>query len=796
MLFVLPFASLFAFGQGVLVNEGSVALQLPRTIIIIPPRPAPPHPIPRPRPPIVSPSVQEASYAIKSLEVNANINGQIAEVNVSQTFVNTGSTQLEVSFVFPLPYDGAIDSMTFLVDGKEYSAKLINAKEARKTYEDIVRRNQDPALLEWVGYGMFKTSVFPIPAGASRTVNLKYTQLLKVDGGLTDFLFPMSTAKYTTKPLEKLDVHLNIETPDEIKNIYSPTHEIKIKRPSSTKATISMDAKDIVPDNDFRLLFDSGKNEVSTRLLTFRPDPKDDGYFMLLASPKFNAEEKAVAKNVILVIDNSGSMSGQKIVQARDALKFVLNNLRSEDNFNIVQYSSNAVKFKDEIQPANKELLKEAADYADSIKATGGTNIADAINTSLAMIQDNKAPNYVLFLTDGCPTVGETNEMKLNELAKNGNKHGARIFAFGVGYDVNSRLLDRIARSSRGQSEYVKPDENIEDRVSRLYNRISSPVLTDVTFSFNPKNNENDTKYYGTNRVYPNGTFDLFAGEQLVIVGRYSKPGDITINVEGKVGTETKKFNFDGKFIEKSNDQMHSFISRLWAMRRIGEILDQIDLIGQNKELIDELVALSTTFGILTPYTSFLADDNVSLTSRDSNNARANSNTIALGENSSGKLGVVQRDAKLSFQSADNLDSNSSKKLALRRADMALNAAPSAPRAPDPTSGRAFGGASAPTLVGKASASASADAEAEVATNTQSQVQSINNRAFFQKEGVWVDSTLNESQMKKENIITVKNFSKEYFKLIDEHGKELAPYLALGGTQIVNVKGQAYKFEP
>ncbi|MDR2644218.1 MAG: VWA domain-containing protein [Planctomycetaceae bacterium] len=793
-VFLLPFTFSSVFGQGVLVNEGKVPVQLPRTVILPPSHPR----IPRPRPvPRIIHEPAESSYAIKSLEVNTNINGQIADVNVSQTFVNTGKTQMEVSFVFPLPYDGAINSMTLLVNGKEYNAKLLGAKEARKTYEDIVRRNQDPALLEWIGNGMFKTSVFPIPAGESRIVNLKYTQLLKVDGGLTDFIFPMSTAKYTAKPIEKLEISINVETPDEIKNIYSPTHEIKVKRPTSKKAVVLYETKEIVPSSDFRLFFDSGKNEVSTRLLSFRPDSKEDGYFMLLASPKFSAaNQKQVAKNILLVLDSSGSMSGQKIIQARDALKFVLNNLRTEDTFNIIQYNNNATKFKEEIQPATKELISEASSYTESIRAAGGTNIGDALKTSLSMIQDKKTPNYVLFLTDGCPTVGEQNELKLTEIANSSNKNSARIFVFGVGYDVNARLLDRIARANHGQTEYVKPNENIEDRVSRMYNRINSPILTDVTFKFTPK--ESEKQNYGTNRVYPNGKFDLFVGEQLVIVGRYSQAGNVTINVDGKVGDKTKTFSFDGNFIDKSNDQSLAFISRLWAIRRIGEILDQIDLNGQNKELVDELVSLSTTYGILTPYTSFLADENVSLTDGPSNTARALSNTEDL-KVATGGFGIEQRQGKLDFQSALSLDAfalkNSgnmnkieSEKVATKRAvpldhsslshDLrnnrpVQNAAPS----------------TAPNIAAK-------PLEKPVTANPELSVQNVNNRAFFQKSGVWVDSTLTESQMKPENIITVKQFSNEYFSLIAKYKNELAPYLTLGGTQIVNVNGQAYKIEP
>jgi Ca-activated chloride channel family protein len=791
---LLPFTFFSVFGQGILVNESKIVIQLPRPIILHPKRPHPIPPRPAPQPP-------ESNYTIKSLEVNANVKEQVADVNVSQTFVNTGKTQMEVSFVFPLPYDGAINSMTLLVNGKEYGAKLLDAKEARKTYEDIVRRNQDPALLEWIGNGMFKTSVFPIPAGESREINLKYSQLLKVDGGLTDFLFPMSTAKYTAKPIEKLEINVNIESPDEIKNIYSPTHEIKIKRPTARKASVAYDAKSVVPSSDFRLFYDSGKNEVSTRLLSFRPDPKEDGYFMLLASPQFSADaSKQIAKNVMLVLDSSGSMSGQKIIQAREALKFVLNNLHNEDTFNIIQYNNNATKFKDEIQPVKEEIINEANSYTESIRASGGTNIGEALEAALGMIQDKKTPNYVLFLTDGCPTVGVTDELKLSEIATAANKNSARVFVFGVGYDVNGRLLDRIARGNRGQTEYVKPNENIEDYISRMYNRINAPVLTDVVFNLIA--NSNEQKNYVANRVYPSGKFDLFKGEQLVIVGRYSKAGNVTINVEGKVGDETKTFKFEGNFVDQSIDQSSSFISRLWAIRRIGEILDQIDLKGQNKELVDELVNLSTVYGILTPYTSFLADENVALTDFKANAKITSSNTLDLNV-VSGMHGVEQRAGKLGFQKAltlDSFDHNNKDNLAKvekskMRSGYNVTSAPNANMRLDKA--EAEKSARRNSDVSGRISGYDADDKADTAIgDPKLMVQNINNRAFFNKAGIWIDSTLTESQMKPENIITVKQFSDEYFKLIDQYKNELAPFLTLGGSQIVNVKGKAYKIEP
>jgi Ca-activated chloride channel family protein len=197
----------------------------------------------------VQPAPPPASYKykIEAIDVNAKLTDQVARVQVTQVFENTGSVQLEASFMFPLPYDGAIDQLTLLVDGKEYEAKLLSKEEARKRYEEIVRKNRDPALLEWVGTGMFQTSVFPIPPGAKRTVTLRYSQLCRKSYGLTDFIFPLTTAKYTSKPLEKLNIRVAIESGSPIKNVYSATHKVEIDRPDKTHAVVNYDAQDLVP---------------------------------------------------------------------------------------------------------------------------------------------------------------------------------------------------------------------------------------------------------------------------------------------------------------------------------------------------------------------------------------------------------------------------------------------------------------------------------------------------------------------------------------------------------------------
>lgn len=769
-LFLLHAAAL---AQGILVVvDPDQIVRLPRPIIIYSPYPPhPPTPVPPAQPPV--------SYKIKELAVQARITDQVARVNVSQSFVNTGSRQMEVSFIFPLPYDGAIDQLTLLVDGKEFPAKLLPAKEARAIYESIVRKNKDPALLEWVGTGMFQTSVFPVPPGAERKVTLRYNQLCRKDHTLTDFLFPLSTAKYTSQAIEKIDFRVSIDSSIEIKNVYSPTHAIEIQRPDGKHATVSYTRTNEIPGGDFRLFYDVAAGEVGTSVLSYRPRDNEDGFFLLLASPQIKAADAArPPKTVIFVVDRSGSMSGKKIEQAKAALKFVLDNLREGDLFNIVAYDNAVESFRPELQRYDEPTRKAAIGFVEGIYAGGSTNIDGALSTALAQLKDNSRPNYVIFLTDGLPTAGETNEGKIVTLAKSRNQINARLISFGVGYDVNSRLLDRLSRANRGQSEYVRPDENIEASVGRLYSKISSPVMTDVAIKFEQDELKPEDGS-AVNRAFPKDVVDLFEGEQLVLVGRYRKGGRAKVTITGNVGGQQQKLDFPADLNTKSADESYGFVEKLWAMRRIGDIIDDLDLNGHNEELVKELVALSTTHGILTPYTSFLADDQTDFRQVTSNTRRANDSLQAL-ERADGKSGFVQRAEKKRFQSAQTA-APASGGPALDETGRARGVA-----------GGGLGGASA---VPGAAVFRDAESDREVAAYG---VKNVGNKAFYQrgsdKAKRWVDSTVTEEMEK--NAKRVTQFSDAYFKLAGQHAKLMSQYLAFDEPVLVNIDGQAWFIDP
>lgn len=742
-----------ATAQGVLVSEDPKEhIRLPRPIW----------------PPAAQPPL-EHNYRIKQLSVQARLQDQVAQVEVAQTFLNTGSRPLEVSFVFPLPYDGAVDRLTLLIDGKEFPAKLLPAAEARKLYEDIVRKNRDPALLEWMGTGLFKTSVFPVPPGAERRVSLRYTQVCRHDGGATDFLFPLSTAKYTCEPVEEINLQVAIESSHPLKAVYSPTHSVEVKRPDDHHAQVSFTAAKHVPREDFRLFYDVGAGAVGATLLSYKPNEMDDGYFLLLASPEIKAADAPrPGKTVLVVIDRSGSMSGTKIEQAKASLKFVVNNLREGDLFNLIAYDSVIESFKPELQRFDAAARQAALGWVEGIYAGGSTNIDGALQAALKQLVDVSRPSYVVFLTDGLPTEGQRNEMQIVANAKEANKVRARILSFGVGYDVNSRLLDRLVRENFGQSGYVRPDEDIEAHVSRLYRRIEAPVLTELSLAATLDGAAPEAGA-AVNRHYPRQLGDLFAGDQMVLVGRYKQPGAVKLALRGRSGADEQTFDFNGTLAAVGGDAKYAFIEKLWAARRVGEIIDELDLKGKNDELVKELVELATRHGILTPYTSFLADENGRLDVA-SNLGAAQLGLQAIGR-AEGKSGVAQRYAKNRLRELGESyggDAVGAPAQVAQQARRRMAAAPSAAR------------------------SSYLDEEDRV-VEVQS-VQQLGNKTFYRRGRAWIDSTVTDEQQKK--AVRVVQFSDDYFALAARNGRELSQYLAMDEPVYVNLAGTTYQIEP
>ena len=741
------------------------------------------HPLPRIMPPIRQ-GQPGFLYDIAKLEVDASIRNQVAEVQVAQTFRNRSSRTLQVKFVFPLPYDGAIDQMTFMVDGQELEGRLLEADKAREIYQSYVRRNQDPALVQWIGTGMFQTQVFPVPAGAERTVSLRYTQVCKRQAALNDWLLPLSPTKFTSSPIGEINIRGRIRSETKLGNVYSPSHDLKIERDGDNVARFEYKAKATVPRRDFRVLWDTGNEAVQMSVISHRPDADKDGYFMLLIQPQFPAvgkDKKKMGKNVILVLDKSGSMRGEKIDQTRRAAAYVVDKLRARDRFTLINYDSRVETFRSELTSGDKETRQDASDYIDSMLAGGSTNIGDALAKALAFSAEADGPAYVVFMTDGKPTVGEKNGMKIAANVKRQLNAQTRLFSLGVGHDVNSRLLDKLASICLGQTMYVRPGEPLDGIVSQLYDRIGAPALTDARLELLVGGKEGRTR-----QLYPSTMYDLFSGDQLVIVGRYRKPGELKIKLTGNYMGKEQEYEFTGKFADKTGSGRNAFVERLWATRRIGQIIDDIDLHGENQELVDELITLSKKHGILTPYTAYLAEEQTDINDITRGRRMAQGNLQALSEEA-GESAFRQRNFKSQLKSAGRAGQlNDSLDLGMGGA-----ATPSGGlgagqmikpnfSVPGPA---ASGGNAAPQILGQSQAK-----------TARQKVRQIGGKTFFLKRDRYVDAQASDEQIA--NAQEVEQFSDSYFTLIEKLGDRSKAFLAETTKLLVVIDDKAYVIVP
>jgi Ca-activated chloride channel family protein len=316
-----------------------------------------------------------------------------------------------------------------------------------------------------------------------------------------------------------------------------------------------------------------------------------------MLAPKHDWPALTQPKRITFVIDTSGSMQGEKIAQARAALKFFVESLQPHDWFDVVPFSTEARPFFPEPVPANAENRARAVALAGEIEAKGGTNIEDALARAMRAAggaTEDQVP-ITVFLTDGLPTVGTTDIDALLAQAAQRNPARHRVFVFGVGNDVNTRLLDSLAERTRGDRDYVREGESIEQKTGTLFEKLAHPVLTDVVLRIE------DIEGFD---VLPKTTPDLFKGSRLVVVGRYRGAGARAIRLEGRLAGQRREFLFEGTF--PADSRVHDFVPALWAQRRVAYLLDQIRLNGQRAELIDEITRLGKQYGLVTPYTSHL----------------------------------------------------------------------------------------------------------------------------------------------------------------------------------------------
>ncbi len=532
-------------------------------------------------------------------KVDATIDEQVSTTTVEQTFRNHTSRPLEATYLFPVPRGASVNKFSMWIDGKETAGELLDAKKAHAIYTEIVRRTLDPGLLEYLGNDLLRLRAFPVPAHGDVKVKVSYTHVAPKESGLVEFLYPAKTDGRATRTLDAFSMRIVLKSKTAIQSIYSPTHAVTIQRKSDREAVVDFEKHQALLDKDFQLFYATNANPIGISPILYRPVASQDGYFMLMVSPATEAaKNQRVPRDVVLVLDKSGSMSDAKMAQARKALKFCLNSLNPEDRFGLVSFATIVSNFEDSLKNASKDNLERAEKWVDDLRQSGGTAILPALNAAMDMRPktDSGRSFTVVFFTDGLPTVDETNPDRIVTAIKSRNSASTRIFTFGVGDDVNAAMLDQLSEATRAVSTYVRPQEDIEAKVSGLHARISHPVMTNVKLS---------STGVRLHEVYPVQLPDLFHGSQLVVFGRFSGHGPGSVKLSGLVGGETRELVEEFTFPERTTEGKE-FVEHLWARRKVGYILDQIRANGERKELVDEVTELAKRYGIATPYTSYL----------------------------------------------------------------------------------------------------------------------------------------------------------------------------------------------
>jgi Ca-activated chloride channel family protein len=569
-------------------------------------------PRPTPRPP--------RSVTLTTVNTAVSVTDQVASTTMTMTLTNPGGAQQEAQLLVPVPDGASVRAFQLDSAGSEPTAKLLPRDEARRIYDSIVAKARDPGLLEFVGYSVIKSSVFPVPPGGTQTLRLTYEQLLSADGSAksdrVDFVLPR------TESLEQTGVNwtfsADIRSKRPISTVYSPSHEIVTERVDPNHVTVKLMIGSMAQPGAFRLsyLLPRDGDDLAASVL-FYPDPDvgdgKGGYFLLLTGlPAKNPDaDKALKREVTIVIDRSGSMRGPKIEQVREAALQVVEGLHEGEFFNIIDYSDSINSFSEKPVAKNDDTIKQARTYIKGIQANGGTNIHDAVIEALRPQPAAGTLPVVLFLTDGLPTVGQTSEKDIKDAAAKANAFQRRIFTFGVGYDVNAPLLRGLAVQTRASSTFVLPDENVEVKVGQVYRRLSGPILAMPKLT-----TSGDDAARAIREIQPASLPDLFEGDQLIVLGQYTDSKERRLTLQGNFLGKDRTFEFT--FDPSKATTKNSFVPRLWASRRIAALIEQIRQNGadghsnpatdpSSKELVDEIVRLSTKWGILTEYTAFLA---------------------------------------------------------------------------------------------------------------------------------------------------------------------------------------------
>jgi Ca-activated chloride channel family protein len=725
----------------------------------------------------------QAQY-IQISEVAADIRivQQVATTTLDVGLTNPSSQQQQAEMLIPVPDGAVLRGFIFAGSASEPTAKLLPKAEAQTIYRSIVSKLRDPALLEFAGYNLVRSSVFPVSARGTQRVRLVYEHILRADGNRVDYVLPRSESFEATATPWKISVR--VQSKSAISAVYSPSHQVAVERPASEQALVRVAGEKKLEPGPFRLSYLVEGNGLTASLLAY-PDARiGGGYFLLLAGlpASTQAAGPTIRREVTLVIDRSGSMQGEKIEQARAAALQVVEGLAEGEAFNIIDYSDSVARFAERPVIKNEETIVQARAYIKRLRADGGTNIHDALAEAMRQSPTAEMLPLTIFLTDGLPTAGETREAAIRNAVVAANAHKRRIFSFGVGFDVNAPLLTSVANATRGTVTFVFPNESVEAKVSQVFRRLSGPVLADPQLATLDASGAVTTR--AVRELLPAELNDVFEGDQIVLLGQYQDDDPLQFRISGNYLGAPR--TFDLKFDLNKATTRNAFVPRLWASRKIARLIEVISEAGADsassaragnrgaaltsrvitvpvssaggayapaantsfdpkmKELVDEIVRLSTEYGVLTEYTAFLAMDGTDFSQRNALNEQARRSLIDNAQNTRSGMGGVTQGVNMSTQrtQASANRSNSFFMQNMERVEI---------------------------------------------TN----VQQITDRTFFRRNNRWVDSSVLDREKNLTPDQTIEFGTPEFYKLVDRLVSEgRQGILALSGEMLLSIDGK------
>jgi uncharacterized protein YegL len=540
---------------------------------------------------------------VLALDIEAALTDDGARITEARTYRLTSDSPAEseatVVFYRTLSQPGAVVEQ-LSVDGQLLSGRILTGTQADALRQELVLEVGQPGPHRGFGGALFVSSPVEIqmpPGGRTLAVSFTVTEPSRAWDTMRASTVPID---WHNQPAQRVSAQVSASTTSPLRALYSPFHELSVTRTGTFAATGSYVGHQICTSNDLTLLTSTGDEPIHVDILPFRQVEQEGGYFMALLTPSDALRDTAVEpRDIVFVLDRSGSMRGEKMEQARAAIGSVVSKLRPQDSFAFVWFDKDVETFTQKAVEASPERLEEALTFLDELSADGGTNLHGGLVAGLdAFVLGTGRPRYLVLLTDGLPTEGETDTDAIVAMASLRNELGARIFTFGIGDDVNTVLLDRLSMESSGASLYIRPGQSVADVVESFFAQIASPVLANPAL---------DLAGFGALDPYPATLPDLFAGQTTAVVGRYDNPGEADVFLRGISGGTHGVARYRVSLPAYATQNAH--VPRIWATRHVGTLLQQIRLGDEDPALIDQTLRVAERFGVVTEFTNFVQDE-------------------------------------------------------------------------------------------------------------------------------------------------------------------------------------------